>query len=187
MSYLQEGSERGDLHRLVQPILSIDEFRSKMGEDKDIVVLGFTVFGKDPALDLVNFVEKSYDWVLDADLSSGETNDGNYVVFIEVERTPKAIEQAMTLLEDLMNLTEQELEDWSFTFYNKPEQHPVTKEELTAHIITSPQEYENKIADGNLKESARLNSLRALAGVTVKPTVIKDMQILDMQIAAGIR
>ena len=186
MTYLQEGSEQGDLNRLVQPIMSIDEFRSKMGEDKDIVVLGFTVFGKDPALDLVNFVEKSYDWVLDADLSSGETNDGNYVVFIEVERTPKAIEQAMTLLEDLMNLTEQELEDWSFTFYNKPEQHPVTKEELTAHIITSPQEYENKIAD-DLKEGYALNSLRALAGVTVKPSIIKDIEILNIQTAAGIR
>lgn len=185
-NYLQEGSEKGDLHRLVQPILSIDEFRSKMGEDKDIVVFGFTVFGKDPATDLVNFVEKSYDWVLDADLSSGETNDGNYVVFIEVERTPKVIEQVMTLMEDLMNLTDQELEDWSFTFYNKPDKHPVTKEELSASIITTSQEYENKISD-DLKEGARLNSLRALAGVTVKPSIIKDMEILNMQSAAGIR
>ena len=186
MTYLQEGSEQGDLNRLVQPIMSIDEFRSKMGEDKDIVVLGFTVFGKEPADDLVNFLEKSYDWVLDADLSSGEASDGNYIVFVEVERTPKVIEQAISLLEDLMNLTEQKLEDWTFTFYNKPEQHPVTKEELSKHIITTAKEYENKIAD-DLKENANLNSLRALAGVTVQPTVIKDMQILDIQIAAGIR
>lgn len=186
MSRLFEGSETGDLRRLVMPTLSIDEFRSKMGDDKDIVVLGFTVFNKDPALDLVNFVEKSYDWVLDADLSSGETNDGNYVVFVEIQRNADVTKYVLTLLHDLMNLTEQKLDDWTFTFYNKPEKRPITEKNLAKYIITSPQEYENKITD-SLKEAATLNSLRALAGVKVGTSVFKDPQILDMQIAAGIR
>lgn len=186
MKTLQEGNEKGDLRRLVEPVLSIDEFRSKMGEDKDIIVLGFNIFGKEPATDLVNFLEKSYDWVLDADLSSGEASNGNYVVFAELERTPKVIEQVLELLTDLMNLTEQKLEDWSFTFYNKPDKHPINKEELTNYIITSPQEYENKITD-DLKEGYALNYLRSISGVTVKPSVIKDVQILNIQRSAGIK
>ncbi len=137
---LQEGIEHGDLGRLVQPQMTIDEFRSKMGEDKDIVVIGFTVFGKEPADDLVNFVEKSYDWVLDADVSSGETSDGNYMVFVEVQRKAKVAEHIMSMLTDMMNLTEQSLKDWTFTYYKGSDRLPVTIENLTDKIIPSPEE-----------------------------------------------
>ena len=118
---LQEGVTHGDLGRLVEPNMTVDEFRSKMGEDKDIVVIGFTVFGKDPADDMVNFIEKSYDWVLDADVSSGETSDGNYVVFVEIQRTNKVPDQILSMIEDLMNLTDQKVEDWTFNYYTGSE------------------------------------------------------------------
>ena len=86
-SELKEGLEKGDLERLVSPKISIDEYKSKMGSDEEIVVVSFTLQGKEPALDLVNFVEKSYEWVADADVSSGEVFDGSYIVFVEIERT----------------------------------------------------------------------------------------------------
>ena len=78
-----EGLEHGDLKRLVHPDVHVDEFKSKMGDDADIVVVSFKVASKEPALDLVNFIEKGYDFVLDADLSSGELDDGEYLVFVE--------------------------------------------------------------------------------------------------------
>jgi hypothetical protein len=157
-----------------------------MGEDKDIIVVGFLVMSKEPADDLVNFVEKSYDWVLDADVSSGETSDGNYMVFVEMQRKPNAAKQIFTMLEDMMNLTDQTVDDWSFTYYKKPAGLPVTLENLEKEIITSPEEYEAKTGN-SIRESAQLNSLRALAGVYVNPTKITDMQILGIQRAAGIR
>ena len=71
---------------MVHNELHVDEFKSKMGNDEDMVVLSFKVGGKEPAIDLVNFIEKSYDWVIDADTSSGEMEDGDYIVFVEMER-----------------------------------------------------------------------------------------------------
>ena len=38
MSNLFEGLEQGDLKRLVHPELHIDEFKSKLGDDCDVVV-----------------------------------------------------------------------------------------------------------------------------------------------------
>src|ERR1700741_2592742 len=102
--FVNEGAEAGDLARLVNPELTIDEFRSKMGEDKDIVVIGVTVMGSEPAADLVNFIEKSYDFVLDADVSSGETRDGNYMVFVELERKSNVADSIFQMFEDIMHL-----------------------------------------------------------------------------------
>lgn len=181
-----EGIEMGDLARLVQPLMSIDEFRSKMGEDKDIVVIGFTVLGKEPADDIVSFVEKSYDWVLDADVSSGETSDGNYMVFVELQRKPESPKHIYEMLEDLMNLTDQSVEDWTFSYYNKDDKLPVTLENLEDKIITSPEEYEEKTSN-DLEESIALNNLRAMAGVKIQPKKTTDMGILNIQIQAGIR
>ena len=69
---LNENLEEGDLKRLVHDELHIDEYKSKMGDDADVCVISFKVAGKEPAIDLVSFIEKGYDWVLDADGSSGE-------------------------------------------------------------------------------------------------------------------
>ena len=77
---LKEGLEKGDLARLVHNELHIDEYKSKMGNDEDMVVVSFKVGGKDPAIDLVNFIEKGYDWVVDADTSAGEMEDGDYKI-----------------------------------------------------------------------------------------------------------
>jgi hypothetical protein len=157
-----------------------------MGEDKDIVVVGFTVLGKEPADDLVNFIEKSYDWVLDADVSSGETSDGNYMVFIELQRKTNAAKNIYTMLVDMMNLTEQELEDWSFTYYKGADRLPVTEENLFKKIINSSAEYEIKTGE-SLEESIELNHLRAISGVKVKPAAKTSRDLIDIQVAAGIR
>lgn len=183
---LNEGIEFGDLARLVQPVLTIDEFRSKMGDDKDIIVLGFTVHGEEPAQDLVNFIEKSYDWVLDADVSSGEMSDGNYIVFVEIIREKQAVDKIMTIIDDTMNLTDQEIDEWTFSYYKDAENLPFTKENLSRKLILTPEEYELKTGS-SLEESAALNHLRSISGIQVKPIKTRDPYILDIQIAAGIR
>ena len=60
------GLKSGDLNNLVYRIFEIDSYKSKMGSDADITVLSFTVYQKQPAVDLVNFIEKGYSFVLDA-------------------------------------------------------------------------------------------------------------------------
>lgn len=152
-----EGLEHGDLARLIHPELHVDEFKSKMGDDSDIVVVSFKVVDKEPALDLVNFVEKGYDWVLDADVSSGELSDGEYLVFVELERTPDVTDRIDELLNDLLNLTKQEIGEWRFQ-YQKGTQVPYTVDAL-AVIPTTPEEYNSKYGQDDIaamQESARV-------------------------------
>lgn len=152
-----EGLEYGDLKRLIHSEIHVDEFKSKMGDDSDIVVVSFKVVDKEPALDLVNFVEKGYDWVLDADVSSGELSDGEYLVFVELERTPEVTDRIDELLDDLLNLTEQDISEWRFQ-YQKGKQVPYTVDAL-AVIPTTPEEYNSKYGQDNIaamQESARV-------------------------------
>ena len=69
---LNEGLRSNDLKDMVRNVFNIDTHRSKMGEDRDVCVLSFTVKDRNPAKDLMEFIEKGYNFVLDADVSSGE-------------------------------------------------------------------------------------------------------------------
>lgn len=138
---LYEGLEVGDLARLISPELHIDEFKSKMGEDADIIVLNFVVIGKEPATDLMNFIERGYDWVLDSDVSAGELDNGDYVVFVELERTPESAGNIYNLIENLMNLTDQNISEWSFKYRKNPNTFEITEENLKKHVPLTPDAY----------------------------------------------
>jgi hypothetical protein len=114
---LNEGLESGDLARLVHPELHIDEFKSKLGDDEDVIVLSFKVDSKEPAINLVSFIEKGYSWVVDADLSSGEMDDGSYIVYVEIDRNEEAPKNIIDLVEDILNLTDQKLSDWRVRYH----------------------------------------------------------------------
>ena len=102
----------GDLKDLVRTKVHVDEFESKMGKDEDIVVVSFKIKYQDPAKDLVNFLEKGYDWVLDADISSGTVSDGGWIVFVEAARRPSLGKHLIELLDDLAALTENDPADY---------------------------------------------------------------------------
>ena len=74
-----------------------------MGKDDDIIVATFKVLGKEAARDLESFIEKGYDWVIDAETSAGEISDGKYIVFIEAERRTRFPAKFMGLINDLKN------------------------------------------------------------------------------------
>ena len=46
---VNEGLKAGDLEGVVNKRFSVDQFKSKMGDDKNIMVLAFTVDGLAPA------------------------------------------------------------------------------------------------------------------------------------------
>lgn len=185
-SKLNEGAEYGDLKRLVLPVLTVDEFRSKMGDDADICVLAFTVMGKEPGTDLVNFIEKGYDWVLDADLSSGELSDGNYLVFVEIERSKKIPEQIIQLLEDMMNLTEQKIEEWSLIYHKDGRKHPLDPASIAQAIPLTKEKYNAKVGEeAEVKES--LDRFRSLARVKVNTKAPVNEYTELLRTIAGIR
>jgi hypothetical protein len=142
MRNLFESLEQGDLARLIHPELHIDEFKSKLGDDSDVIVLSFKVDSKQPAEDLVGFIEKGYDWVLDADLSSGEMDDGSYIVFVELDRTDSAPDDIMSLMDDLMRITDQEINDWRVRYYKSHNETRLSLDALKDLIPLTPEAYE---------------------------------------------
>jgi hypothetical protein len=192
---LNENLERGDLARLIHPELHIDEYKSKMGDDADVCVVSFKVSGKEPAGDLVGFVEKGYDFVLDADVSSGEKEGGDYLVFLELERSKELPGQIIKIMEDLMNLTEQKLEDWRVRYYKSQKDHDLTEENLREIVILSPEEYSAKYdqddeeVDSTEPEDITkdLDAMKAVAGVPVTTTAPVNDFTESLRVAAGLK
>ena len=56
MAFLDTSIEKGDLRDYVGSTFGVDRYKSKMGEDKDIVTISFAVNGEQPAEDLVKFL-----------------------------------------------------------------------------------------------------------------------------------
>jgi hypothetical protein len=192
---LRENLEMGDLKRLVHNELHIDEYKSKMGTDADVCVVSFKVAGKEPSADLVSFIEKGYDFVLDADVSSGEKEGGEYLVFVELERSEKLPEQIIEVMDDIMNLTEQNLEDWRVRYYKSVTDHELTKESLANIIPLTPEAYsakydkEDEEVDSTEPENITkdLDAMRSAAGVPVTTTAPKNEYTESLRIAAGIK
>ena len=193
---LRENLEIGDLKRLVHTELHIDEYKSKMGDDADVCVISFKVSGKEPGADLVSFIEKGYDYVLDADVSSGEKEGGDYLVFVELERTNELPEQIIEIMEDIMNLTEQELSDWRVRYYKSTQDNDLTAETLEQIIPLTPDAYDAKYGDEDEEVDSTepeqditqdLDAMKATARVPVTTTAPKNEYTESLRIAAGIK
>lgn len=179
-SNLFEGLEQGDLARLIHPELHIDEFKSKLGDDEDVVVLSFKVDNKEPANDLVSFIEKGYDWVIDADVSSGEMDDGSYIVFVEVDREPTVADHIIELMKDLMNLTDQEIGDWRVRYFKSRKEQELSLEALQELIPDTPEAYNRAYGQEDI------DALKTAAGVKVDTKAPKNDYTESLRNLAGI-
>lgn len=146
---LFEGLRSGDLQDMIYPVFTVDQFKSKMGEDKNVVVVAFKAKEKMPAIDLMEFIEKGYKFVLDADMSTGEERDGRYSVFVELERTPQVPNQILELLNGVGQLTK--CEDWQFKYFKDENLYETTLENLSQCIPLDENLYTSKMH--SLKES----------------------------------
>ena len=124
-----------DLEGRIESAVHFDEYKPKMGKDDAIIVATFKVFGKQPAMDLENFIEMGYDWVIDAETSAGEISEGRYIVFVEAERRNSYPQKFMGLIGDLNNLTD--VEDWTMVYFAKPDSKKNPVQELSANTIAA--------------------------------------------------
>ena len=141
MHQLNEGLKPNDLKDLVKHIFEIDTYRSKMGTDEDVIVLSFEVTGHDPAKDMVNFIEKGYDFVLDADVSSGEVSKNIFKVFVEIERSRKIVSQIDDVVYGLEQLCS--IGDWRFRYYRDMKSYELP--ELKNIVPITPEAYRQKM------------------------------------------
>jgi len=157
-TYITEGLDYHDLVGQVVPKITVDEYAAKMGDDKDVVTLTFIVKSKQAALDLVDWFEKGYDFILDASLSDGEIEVGKWLIFVEMDRRFKVPERIVEILDDLKTLTDIPLKDWEVEVDG--ENYDANEKVLRQVIIVNPNEY---TIDKENEED--LNEMRLRAGL----------------------
>lgn len=135
-----ESLQKDDLRYFVDKVFEVDSYKSKIGDDKDIITLSFTVTDEDPAKDIEHFVEMGYSFVLDADISTGETDDGVYKVYIEIERSRHAPEQIREILDGLEVITGNH--NFRFRYFKGFTSYEATLDNLSEMIPTDSKEYD---------------------------------------------
>lgn len=161
----EDSLQSGDLRDLVKHVFEVDNYRSKMGDDKDIVVLSFTVEHRAPAEDLVNFIEKGYQFVLDADMTPGELSDGKYRVFVEMQRTSKVAEQINDLLYGVRKLTG--VEQFKFRYHKSFDSKIADLNTLSETIPSDPNTYEFVISKRRMESYENFFSKSMLEKITM--------------------
>ena len=140
---IKEGLKAGDLEDVVSKRFSVDQYKSKMGDDRNIMVLAFTVDGLEPAKDLERFAETGYKEVLDADATPGTMADGKHKVFIEFARVEKVNQHIHDFLEDLKKLTN--IESFEFTYHKRTVPFEASAKNLADVLPRTPIAYTQKI------------------------------------------
>lgn len=146
---LNEGLRKGDLEHLVSDIFMIDTYKSKMGEDRDVAVLSFRVKDRLPAIDLMEFIERGYGYVLDADISSGEESDGKFSVFVEIERNKRLPQRIQEIIEGLEKLTG--IDDWRYRYHKEWQSKEFSVESITEDVPTSPEVYDQFLQEDKVR------------------------------------
>ena len=139
MRQLREGLERHSLEYLVLPYVSIDEYESKI-DDRRVIVTAFFVREYDPARDLSQFIEKSSIQPMDTEVSPAPTEDGYYLVFVELKRDDEFPSKLIDLLHQVDNLSK--TEEWQFVAYGDDRKHPVTKQHIEELVNLDPKKVE---------------------------------------------
>lgn len=139
---------QGDLRNLVDSVFEVDSFASKMGDDKNIVTISFSVKDKKPAEDLANFLEKGYNFILDADVTAGEQSDGTYKVFVEIQRERGVHENITEIIDGVSKLAD--IDDFKFRYYKDFRSKSATLEEFQSNIPEEPENYGIIAVESNL-------------------------------------
>jgi hypothetical protein len=145
---ISEALRAGELKHLIKNVFEIDNYKSKIGDDRDIVVLSFTVESKDPADDLERFFEMGYQFVMDAESTTGEMDDNKYRVFVEIERSKDIAEQIAELVDGVKKLTG--MEDIRFRYHKEFKSKEATVENLASAIPTDPNTYDQSVKESTL-------------------------------------
>lgn len=177
---LNEGLRPLDLREMIHTIFEVDSFKSKMGEDRDVCVVSFKVKDRSPAKDLMEFVEKGYPFVLDADVSSGEDNKGEYSVFVEISRTPKLSEQIKELTYGVKKLTG--IDNFQFKYHKESQVHEVTEENLKKHIPPTSREYDGFVNKVKTEDVKRFFTKTLMDDLTLDGNVVTIHKPFNKQI-----
>jgi hypothetical protein len=175
---INEGLDYLDMENQVNNKVSVDEYAAKTGSDDDTITLAFTVKGQLASTDLVDWFERGYDFVIDAQPSDGEISVGKYLVFVEMNRRSKAPARIIEMLTDLETLTGIKINEWIVEVDG--EEYDADEDVLKQVMKLSPHEYRLESEEG-------LNEMRQLSGMeTTKQFNEQDADIKHFKSLAGL-
>lgn len=160
----------GDLKDLVDSIFEVDSFASKMGDDKNIVTLSFSVQDKQPAEDLANFLEKGYNFVLDADATAGEQSDGMYKVFVEIQRERGIHDNINEIIDGVAKLAS--MDKFKFRYYKDFKSKDATLAEFQSVIPDEPENYGIIAVESNLNNFKNFFNKSFVESVNMKQNIL---------------
>lgn len=108
LANLCEGLRADDLKDLVLPLISVDEYESKVSDDA--CVFGFYVSGKEAAKDLNRFLQRSAVTIIDCDISPAPDMHGYFLCFCELLNNERLGKNVEAILGELTPLTG--IDDW---------------------------------------------------------------------------
>ena len=111
---LEEGLRPGDLQHLILNKVSIDQFEPKSGDEKEVLVMGLYSKDEEPAQDLARFIERGYIGVKDTEVSPGPDEDGNYMIFVEIQKDKETMKRVVEILNDIKSVTT--VNEWQLNF-----------------------------------------------------------------------
>jgi len=157
---------KDDLKDLIYPIFEIDSYASKMGDDKNIVTLSFSLKNKEPAEDLMHFIETGYNFVLDSDVTAGEQSDGTYKVFVELARDKDVHNNILEIVDGVKNLSE--VENFKFRYYKNWRSEELSQERLEELVPNDPNNYGLKVEESRMSNYKEFFSKSFLDSVELK-------------------
>jgi hypothetical protein len=132
-----------DLVKMILPVVSIDEFEPKAGKEEDVIVVAFYLLDKDPAEDLNTFIQRSYINILDAEVSPNTDKDGNYLVFVELNRDKTFPDKFVALVKDIENVSGKL--KWKVrTYLSDSREFDLSDPMLFDFVASNPDEYTTK-------------------------------------------
>jgi hypothetical protein len=137
---VSESLSADDLKWMVSEIVYIDMHRTKLGADKDYIVMSLAVMDRNPAHDLASFIESGVHDFEDVEVSPATDEKGRYLVYTELKRDSNAFKTIMDILNDTNRLSG--IDEWRFKTMGMGIDQPLTAEAFSASVITDPVEYE---------------------------------------------
>ena len=136
------GLSNGDLKNTIEPLISIDEFQPKAGEEKDVIVVAFYFREESPAQDLNTFIQRGVISTLDVEVSPNTDEEGRYLVFVEMDRAKGFPEKFRALVDDVENLTGEV--KWKVKPYLSESEFDINNPELFKFVILNNYSYKTK-------------------------------------------
>jgi hypothetical protein len=177
----------GDLEGNVLPVISVDEYVSKI--DDSAVVIGFFVDDEDAANDLARFIQRTAIQILDTDVSPAPDTEGRYMVFVEIEPTQEFGKAIVELCREVSALTE--VSTWKMHIRGDENALPLSAKVLNAKFAPQARDERDRKSD-DVNEPVNEDMIRAflydslLEGVEFEDTFVAldlapgDRRIFEM-------